>query len=231
MITKKLDFNAYLVWSTEEGFHTFGHHSTGLTIRRYKYETPRDGFRMLDSFRERTYYFNHVEPSEWTDSSFRISHRHYCAFINKHSSELGFVEVKPHNKIFEEVLPKIKSKYPKDCHGHAAFDCLCRYKTPSKSANFDYLGDNLVFAWGHSLWINHYHYGTSERCNDAKISPDGETVAFAVGNEIRFMDIVTKRIRYRIDNKDRVSHLAYSKDGLTIAAIVGTNKLVIWDVE
>jgi hypothetical protein len=43
------------------------------------------------------------------------------------------------------------------------------------------------------------------------------------------MDIETKVVKKSLSTGEKMRHLAYSLDGLTIAAVTSTKKLIVWD--
>jgi WD40 repeat protein len=102
---------------------------------------------------------------------------------------------------------------------------------PPLSANYDFNEKDHVFCFDQNLVVNNWRKSTEFYCNDAKISRDGRTVAYAVRDTIYFMDIETKEVKYSLKNKASIVHLSYSLDGLTIAAALTSRELVIWDLE
>ena len=241
MITYKLNFNPHVVWAQQDGFHVFGYkYKRGYDFvdKIYNYRIPAGNiFEYSTNEHVPTFHFNHVSVRELENSNniivFLLHFNHYARIDNNQprpscifftDSTLGVM-----NDIFQ--------------------DQRIGGKTIPTTANFDHNSEYVVFAWGSSLRINDYQIspepasfvlrtrGTttklrgSSACTDAKISPDGNTLAYAVGPEIRFMDIHTKEHKHTLSTNDKVHFLAYSLDGLTLAAITTTKKLIIWDVE
>jgi WD40 repeat protein len=116
------------------------------------------------------------------------------------------------------------------------------------TANFDRYENNIVFAWGTTCVLktdtNLARYELEidiidhklNKCYDAKFSPDGKTVAVAVGNMIKFIDVNTRNWLdkcFTMPDDCHVHHLSYSKDGLTLAGVTAKPKhqLIVWDMD
>jgi hypothetical protein len=222
MIVKHIGFNPHLVWAQKDGFHVWGYGGVlDYDIRLYKYLAPNYPIKTIQDSTFFPLRFNHVVPNEknliLTASTYHVSIPHDYLPYSYHN----ILE----NLIFSVTHPSVTCAF---------IEVYKKRKIPT-TANFDRHDDNIVFAWGKSLFLSSkkgdYYLQTESSCTDAKISPDGETLAYSVGNFVYFMDISTKVIKYTMDLNKRILHLAYSLDGLTIAAITASKQLFIWDID
>jgi hypothetical protein len=226
MILQKLNFNAHIIWAREDGFHVFGYSgATGGWMHRndegivpehreYRYKHPKhkDSVSFFRATRPLC-HFNGYMPLG--DSSVLFGQRTYAILTDQLAFFNGANKLDRCTQMAERL-----SGYPKNKV----------YGIPP-TANFDLNDKKLVFAWGKSLWVNGELTKTEKPCCDARISPDGETLAIIVGTVIRFIDLGTNLVRYELDTGYKLHYLSYALDGLTIGAITKCRKMVIFDVE
>jgi hypothetical protein len=238
MITQTLDFNPHLVWAMEDGFHLWGYKGSAFLTpnhrRIYCYLKPNSFISLKDEVCDNVRHFNHVIPHK--DHLILLHHRYYLSQPYK-NGELEVTE-EMHN-VIKDTFQNIHSKWGKANqvqitsmveHKEGRYRSWTHYLRPPRCANFDINATHTVLAWGRSLMINNHYFMMDKSCTDAKISPDGGTVAVSTGTTVMFMDINTKMIKHTMELNRKIDHLAYSLDGLTIAAITN-RQLIIWDVE
>jgi WD40 repeat protein len=221
MMVVDLDFCPHVVWPHEKGFCAFG---PMRTISDQKFM-----------------YFHHNQEqypiSLDIDNDNGFFPHSYCRFFNvvQHKT---YVDL-----LFNYGFLKFKfQKSTTHCFGiHKAWTQFTKdfkqykpnFHLPLSMTNFHQIGNNMVAIRHDYLWCNNNFIKLKNRAfNDVKISPDLQTLATAVGGDIEFRDLNTLEIKYTIKTRRRsVNHLAYSLDGLTLAAVTSAQKLLIWDVD
>lgn len=223
MVSIDLDFYPHVVWPHEKGFCAFGVGNNNLMYLHHdqkQYPIYLDIFSdnsggFYDGFLKFSYYkfFHVVQYKTHVDLLFNYG---YLKFKFQKSTIHYF----SNHKVWTQFRKDFK-KYKPDFH------------LPLSMTNFHRIDDNMVAARHNYLWCNHNFIKLKNRAfNDMKISPDLQTLATAVGGDIEFRDLNTLEVKYVIKTKRRnINHLAYSLDGLTIAAVTSAKKLLIWDVD
>lgn len=121
---------------------------------------------------------------------------------------------------------------------HSTFEGSAQFESVAFSPKDDLLVslsfDGTTSVWNYVTGTELYHFETSSNnCRQVAFSPDGKTVASALGfGLIQLREFGKGRSIYLIGHSGQVSDLAFSpKTSNTLASIGDDNTLRIWDVE
>jgi WD40 repeat protein len=238
MLIHKLKFNPHVVWSKDNEFHVFGYCNGNYHYLNANSSKAAlwDRSRFIYGYPANVHHFNKVVKSaNWVEL---VRYGVYAVLSNELNltfAEFTTEQYSNQHSIIKETFPVGYRTIEKEEDGKTYI--------VQTTANFDKRDNDYVFAWGSSLV--HERNGKCRiikepyqreqghvSVTDAKFSPNGDKIAVAVKDGIRFLDPESLQCERELSVQGyKIHFLSYSEDGLTIAAITTCRKLIIWDID